>query len=247
MVGRDAATVAKASAFSFEPLGICSSFQAAKISSLSVTRHTYLAMRWSRVSYSLFTCPTTSWESLCMMIFYEDMEIARSISARIASYSASLLDAGKSNRIACSILSPIRALSCKPTLAPVCREVPSTLRIHQSALLGSAFYWWIFDKNFANIYPFITKHGLYWMPNSLSSIAHRAILPDKSGLCMVLPRGKIGQHDNRVCLEVRANFFSRHAKSQRHLLKTGILSLHFRERFACKEHLSLFTVFIFFE
>ena len=49
-----------------------------------------------------------------MMIFFVDMEIARSISARIASYSTSLLDAGKSNCIACSILSLVRALSCKP-------------------------------------------------------------------------------------------------------------------------------------
>ena len=65
-----------------------------------------------------------------MMIFSEDTEIVRSIPARIASYSASLLDARKSNRIACSILSPVWALSCKPTPAPIFQEVPSTLRIH---------------------------------------------------------------------------------------------------------------------
>ena len=46
-----------------------------------------------------------------MMIFSEDMEIARSTLARIASYSTSLLDVGKSNRIAYSILSPVGALS----------------------------------------------------------------------------------------------------------------------------------------
>ena len=44
-----------------------------------------------------------------MMIFSEDTEIARSIPARIASYSASLLDVRKSNRIAYSIISPIGA------------------------------------------------------------------------------------------------------------------------------------------
>ena len=65
-----------------------------------------------------------------MMIFSEDMEIARSIPARIASYSASLLDAGKSNHIACYILSPVGDLSCKPTPALVYRKAPSTLRIH---------------------------------------------------------------------------------------------------------------------
>ena len=48
-----------------------------------------------------------------MMIFFEDTEIARSIPARIASYSASLFDEGKSNCIACFILSPVGALSCK--------------------------------------------------------------------------------------------------------------------------------------
>ena len=47
--------------------------------------HTYLAMCWSRVLYSPFTRPTTSWESHCMMIFSEDTEIARSIPVRIAS------------------------------------------------------------------------------------------------------------------------------------------------------------------
>ena len=65
-----------------------------------------------------------------MMIFSEDMKIARSIPARIASYSTLLLDAGKSNHIACSILSPIGALSCKLTPASICQEAPSTLRIH---------------------------------------------------------------------------------------------------------------------
>ena len=53
-----------------------------------------------------------------MMIFFEDTNAARSIQARIASYSVSLLDAEKSKRMACSIFSPIRALSCKPTLVP---------------------------------------------------------------------------------------------------------------------------------
>ena len=39
-----------------------------------------------------------------MMIFSEDTDIARLILARIASYSVSLLDAGKSSHMACSIL-----------------------------------------------------------------------------------------------------------------------------------------------
>ena len=96
-----------------------------------------------------------------MMIFSEDTDIARSIPVRIASYSASLLDGGKSNCITCSILSSIGALSCKPTSAPLYREAPSTLRIHQSALPKLASYWGISAKKFANICPFIAKRGLY--------------------------------------------------------------------------------------
>ena len=123
-----------------------------------------------------------------MMIFFEDTEIARSIPVRIASYSTSLLDMGKFNRIACFILSPVRALSCKQTPAPVCWEAPSTLRIQQLALPESASCRGISAKKSANIYPFIAKQGLYWIPKSLNSKAHRAILHDRSGLCMVLRR-----------------------------------------------------------
>ena len=73
-----------------------------------------------------------------MTIFSEDTNVARSIPAKIASYSISLLDSGNFGHMACSILTPVRALSCKPTLGPVCREASSTLWIHQSALSGSA-------------------------------------------------------------------------------------------------------------
>ena len=96
-----------------------------------------------------------------MMTFFEDTEIARSIPVRIASYSTSFLDVGKFNRIACFILSPVRALSCRQTLAPVCWEAPCTLRIHQLALPESASCRGISAKNFANICPFIAKRGLY--------------------------------------------------------------------------------------
>ena len=65
-----------------------------------------------------------------MMIFFEDTEIARSMPVRITSYSASLLDAGKSNHIVISISSPVGALSYKPIPTLIYREAPSTLRIH---------------------------------------------------------------------------------------------------------------------
>ena len=69
-----------------------------------------------------------------MMIFSEDTEIARSIPTIIASYSASLLEAGKSKCMACFIISPVGALSYSPSPAPVCREAPSTFRVHQLEL-----------------------------------------------------------------------------------------------------------------
>ena len=64
-----------------------------------------------------------------MMSFSKDTDFARSILARIASYSVLLLDMEKFRRMACYILSSIRALSCKLTPAPVWREASSTLRI----------------------------------------------------------------------------------------------------------------------
>ena len=73
-----------------------------------------------------------------MMVFSEDTYVVRSIPARIDSYSISLLDAGKSSRMACSILSPVGALSCNPTLAPVYQDEPFALRIHRPVLSGSA-------------------------------------------------------------------------------------------------------------
>ena len=76
-----------------------------------------------------------------MMIFSEDMNFTRSISARIASYSISLLDTGKSSYMACSIISLVGALSCKLTPTPVWREASSTVRIHQPVSPWSTSGW----------------------------------------------------------------------------------------------------------
>ena len=126
-----------------------------------------------------------------MMIFSEDTEIARSIMAKIALYSVSLLDAGKPSCMASYILFTFRALSVKSTPTPICREAPSTLRIHQSVLLRSASCCRILARKSTNICPFKAKRGLYWIPNLLSSIAHRAILLDKSGLCIVFRKWRL--------------------------------------------------------
>ena len=50
-----------------------------------------------------------------MRSFSDDTNYARSISTRISSYSVSLLDVGKSIRMACSTTSRVGALSCRPT------------------------------------------------------------------------------------------------------------------------------------
>ena len=55
----------------------------------------------------------------------------------IASYTASLLEAGKFRRVACSMISPIGALSCSPRPAPNYRDAPSTFRVHQPELSDS--------------------------------------------------------------------------------------------------------------
>ena len=65
-----------------------------------------------------------------MMSFYGDTDVVSSISARIASYSVSLLEARKPSHMAYSILSPVRALSWKTTPAPIWREESSTLKVH---------------------------------------------------------------------------------------------------------------------
>ena len=75
-----------------------------------------------------------------MMIFSEDMEIARFILAMIASYSASLLEAGKYKHMAYSIISPVGALSCSPSPNPICREAPSIFRVHQPKLSSFVSY-----------------------------------------------------------------------------------------------------------
>ena len=54
-----------------------------------------------------------------MMSFSKDTDFVRSTPTRIASYSVSLLDAGKPRHMAYSILSLVGALSCNPTPVPI--------------------------------------------------------------------------------------------------------------------------------
>ena len=96
-----------------------------------------------------------------MMSFYDDKDFVRSTPAKIASYSVTLLDVGKPNRMAYSIIFPVGALSCKPNPALIWREAPYTLRIYQPASPWFASDWGSSAKKSANNCPFNSKRGLY--------------------------------------------------------------------------------------
>ena len=162
---------AKASAFSLQSLGMCSSFRAEKLPKRCLTRVTYFAIRGSRDSYSTFTCPTTNWESLRIISLSIDIAAANLIPARMTSYFDSLFEALKPSRIACSILSPLEDFSYRPMSTPVCRDAPSTLRVHQFKLSEYVSGWGISARKSAKTCPFLANLSLYWIPYSLSSIA----------------------------------------------------------------------------
>ena len=190
VIGREAATEANASAFSLEPMGTCSSFQSGKQFKRCFTLDTYFAIRGSRDSNSSLTCPSTNWEPLRIKSLSVDTATASSSPARMASYSDSLLEALNSSRIDCLILSSDRVLNFKPMLAPDCLDALSILRFHQSELSGHVFDWGSSTMKSTSTCPFSESLGLYWIPYSLSSTAHRAILLEKSGLCIVIQRGR---------------------------------------------------------
>ena len=100
VIGSEAATIAKASAFLLQSMVICSIFQAKNPSKHCFTKDTYFAIRGSRDSYSSFTYPTTNFKSLRIRSLSVDIVAASSILASMASYFDSLLEALKPKRIA---------------------------------------------------------------------------------------------------------------------------------------------------
>ena len=98
-----------------------------------------------------------------MMSFYEDIDFARSILARIASYSVSLLDAGKFSRMVCSVslldAGKFSRMVC--SIISLVGETPSTLWIHEPTSPWSTYGWGSSTKKFANICLFNAKRGLY--------------------------------------------------------------------------------------
>ena len=108
----------------------------------------------------------------------------------MSSYSDSLLEALKPNRIACSILSPPRDFNYRPMPAPIRLDAPSILRVHQFESSRLVLGWGSSAMKSTKTCPFFDSLGLYWIPHLLSSTVQRAILPDKSGLWIVLWRGR---------------------------------------------------------
>ena len=190
LTGKEAATTAKASALSLRSLGTCSSFQAEKVLSLCWTRETYFAIRGSLDSNSALTCPTTICGSLRIRRLLAPTMRVSSTPAIKASYSDSLLEASKPKRTACSILSPVGEVNCRPMPAPDCLEAPSPQRVHQPSLFGRVLGCGSSARKSTKTYPFLENLGLYCIPYSLSSIVHRAILLDKSGLWIVPQSGR---------------------------------------------------------
>ena len=113
-IGKEAAIAAKASALSLESLGTCSSSQVERVFNFCLTKEAYFSIRGSLDSNSALTCPTTSRESLRIESLSAPMASASSRPTIKASYFDSLLEALKPKRTACSILSPVEEVNCRP-------------------------------------------------------------------------------------------------------------------------------------
>ena len=149
---------------------------------LCLTREAYFSIHGSLESNSALTCPTTSCESLRIERLSAPTASASSRPAIMASYSDSLLEALKPKRTACSILSPVGEVNCRPMPAPDCLEALSAQRVHQPFSSGQVSGCGISARKSAKTCPFFESLGLYWMPYSLNSIVQRAILPNRSCL-----------------------------------------------------------------
>ena len=181
-IGNEAATAAKASALSLQSQGTCSSFQAERASNFCMTKEAYFVIRGSLDLNSALTCLTTSCESLWIERLSAPIVSASSSPAIVASYSDSLLVALKPNLTACSILSPVEVVNCRPMPALDCLEALSTQRVHHPFLSGQVSGCGISTRKSAKTCPFFESLGLYWIPYLLNSIAQRAILLNISDL-----------------------------------------------------------------
>ena len=123
-------------------------------------REAYFVIRGSLDSNSALTCPTTSCESLRIKRLSAPTASASSRPVVMASYSDSLLEALKPKRTACSILSPVGEVNCRPMLAPDCLEAPSTQRVHQPFSSGQVSGYGISARKSAKTCPSFLKSRL---------------------------------------------------------------------------------------
>ena len=151
-----------------------------RVLNFCLTREAYFAIRGSLNSNSALTCPTTSSESLRIKRRLAPTTSASSSPAIMASYLDSLLEVLKPKQTTCSILFLVGEVNCRPIPTPECLEAPSTH--HQPLLSGQVLGCEISARKSAKTFPFFASLGLYWMPYSLSSIAQRAIRPNRLGL-----------------------------------------------------------------
>ena len=111
---------------------------------------------------------------------------------RMASYSASLFDAGNLSRMAYSNCSPVGDFRRRSTPDSDDRETPSTCKVHHPTLHDSMFWAGCRGTSamkLAMTCPFMDSLGWYSISYSLNSMAYLSILPDRSGLCKILRRG----------------------------------------------------------
>ena len=142
-----------------------------RVLNFCLTREAYFVIRGFLNSNYVLTCLTTSSESLRIKRRLAPTTSASSSPAIMASYSDSLLKALKPKRTACSILSPVGEVNCRPIPTTDCLEAPSTQRVHQPLSSGEVPGYGISTRKSAKTCPFFETLGLYWMPYSLSSIA----------------------------------------------------------------------------
>ena len=191
-IGRVATIPTKESACTFSMLGILLMTHLLNLSKLACTFERYWAMRLSLASYSPLIFQMTSWESLHIFNLAIDKVRARLNPARIASYSASLLEAGNPSQIVCFSYSLVSDCKRRPIPDPETLDAPSTWSVHHPSLREFASwdgFWGTLAIKSDMTYPFIASLGWYSISYSLSSMTHLSILLDKFGLWKMLLSG----------------------------------------------------------
>ena len=119
--------------------GMCLSFTSRNWLIWYRKRFKYCCMRSSLASLSPLTCPTTSWESLCIFNLVAPSIWASFSPVSRASYSASLLVIVYCSHTARSMMSPSGNSSIMPILLAFFVDNPSMWVVHFDVYLSSSF------------------------------------------------------------------------------------------------------------